>query len=333
MARKLTNLKVDMISLVKNPANGEKVTIFKSADHPAEADTVETTTPAATAVEETPAEEVAKASAETESQEVTPSAPAVDDTAKKGVMKSVKEFLSNLFGEPVEVHKAQDIDDSMDWSSFNSMISNPRRNTFKACYVLEDVLSEIFWNDTIENGKELIAQNIDEFKAYVMKILDGPVDVAKTQFAEAFTSKENLGMEEDDMTAEQIAKAVSDALAPVTKSVEDLLAKVDTIAKSEETPATEGAEATPAAEGAETPAAEGTETPAEGGEGAVAKSVTPEDVAEVIKSALEPVVKSVGELTDKVQALENVRPVSKSAEVSGVSKSAGTVDEWPELTL
>lgn len=331
MARKLTNLKVDMISLVKNPANGEKVTIFKSADHPAETAEAE-----ATLATETPAvDEVVKSTEEvdnTESQEVTPSAPVVDETSKKGVMKSVKDFLSNLFGEPVEVHKAQDIDDSMDWTSFNSMISNPRRNTFKACYVLEDCLSEIFWDDTIENGKELIAQNIDEFKAYVMKILDGPIDVAKSQFAEAFTSKENLGTEEDDMTAEQIAKAVSDALAPVTKSVEALMAKVETITKSEETPA-EVAEA-PAAEEAEAPTEDAATTEdATPAADEVEKSMSAEDVAAVVKSALEPVMKSVSDLTAKVESLENVRPVSKSAEVSGVSKSAATADEWPELTF
>lgn len=293
MGRQLTNTSVDFISLVKKGANGEKVTVFKSAE-----------------LTEDLTEELNNATNQEtiEKSEDTETMTKEEVTTMKGFFKMVKEFFG---GTKTDIEKSQDLP-SPDYTSFNSVITNQKKNVSQAIWTLQDVIWEIYWNDSIENGKELILKNIDEFRNYVAEILTSPVEVQK----EAFTKIEK---EEFEVKKEDLQALLNETLAPVTKAVNDLTEKVQKMEKSEEAGTAEETKVEKSEE-------EATETKTE-----VQKeeTLTSEVVKGLLAEVLTPISKSLEGISSRVEALEQVRGISKAAEATEIEKA--DTDLWQGL--
>lgn len=308
----LKNVVVDALSLVKRGANGEPLQIYKSADPNDRPD--KTPVKKAEATKTTEPEVTEKA----QTEETNNTAESMDEAIQKSTHKALKDLFAPILKAftPDIVEKAADIDNHVDYTSFLSRISNPEMRLDDALDQLTYTVWNIFWDDSITNGKELILKNIDDFKVYVEKVLNGDRSLQSI-----FFEKGDL----EEMKKEDVTSAVTEALAPLAKSIGDLADKVTVLEKSatEEVPAE--AEA-PAAATAEDTTVEKS-----------AEKTEASDLAAIVKSAIEasmqPISKSVKELTDRVATIETLKGVSKSAEVTEVKKSDGVADEWPEFNL
>lgn len=226
MGRRLTNVEVDFISLVKKGANKQPITIFKSADY------------------EEPNHEVKGLTVEGTLE-------SGEEIGKSEETKSIIKFfnvLKNFFGggEKEAVVKAADINTEVDYKSFNSVINSVRKNIYNACWTLQDTIDAIFWDDKITNGKELILKNIEEFKTYIEGILNSETSVQKDFFRkDSDRAKEAIEVLKSitDGLNETILKSkrgvdetvnreeIQALLEPITKSIEDLSNKVDSLTK------------------------------------------------------------------------------------------------------
>jgi hypothetical protein len=183
--------------------------------------------------------------------------------------------------------------------------------------MLESVISEIVWDNQPE-GKARIAQAIDEFKAYVLGVLDKPEEVTKSFFAK----KEEIKKEDNtDMNAEDV-KAL---LEPITKSLEGLSTKVDAL--TEKTAVVEKAvdDKTDAVVKKSEEAADAKVTE-------VAKQATEGDtkVLEALNSFKDEIVKSLEGISERVQTIEQHRGLS--GQVPGAQEIKKSEDgDWPIL--
>ncbi len=296
MGGKLTDVDVQFISLVKKGANKQPITIYKSAsdiDSLAEPNT----------------EPVVKE--EAISQE------------EVGILKSLVSAIRNVLpGKKETVAKSQDINNQMDYTSFLSRINNPERNFDTAISALQSAVWNIFWDSSIEDGKTLILQNIDQFKSYVESLLNAPVDIQKAFFKKADEGSSGGENKEggEDMTTEELSKA----LEPIAKAMEGINGRLDTIEKkvNEEVPAqvekAEGKVDEVAGEVKKTE--EKTEE--------VKKSA--DDLKDTITKSLETITKSLEGIDTRLSTLENVKGISKGLEGQEISKSndpwAGVLD-------
>lgn len=315
----LKDVVVDAISLVKRGANGEEIKIYKSADSVDSADSSEipdespevTPTEDKTTGEATTSEN--QPSAEQSPENVTKTEDQYENKILSVLRKVFAPFLSDASPEPETVQKAQDIDNSVEWTSFSSRITDPEMTVLRAMDILNSVLLNIFWDDSITNGKELILSSIEEFKQYVKGVLDSPREVQKSAFTKGA---------EEDLNKEEMAALIKEALNPVNQTLSELSAKVEEFKKADEAAATE-----------EQP--EATEEQPEATETQVQKSV--EDPADLVKAAikeaLEPITKSLGTLGDRISTIEKTRGLPKGSPADAVQKSTEVVDEWPAIKL
>lgn len=319
---KLTDVVVDAISIVKAGANREPIQIYKAAD--GQSQPVEIT-PEATPAEQTPAEET-PAPASTEPTE-TPKPEATTPVTKAKDLKALFEPFAKAMGFTV-TEKSRDIDNDVVWESFSSRMNRPSTQISDALYTLNDCLWDIFWNDQIDNGRELILQNIDEFKAFVTQVLDSNKE-RQNQF---FTKGET------EVTKTEVQEIITAALEPAMKSVEDLGKKIEALGKEDTASAATTTETTAATttevntEETEAPAATTTEATTAATE-PVQKS---DEFAATLKAALAemlaPITKSIEEVSSRVETVENTRGLSNGLQPSSAI-TKGAVDEWPEINI
>jgi flagellar hook-basal body complex protein FliE len=195
-------------------------------------------------------------------------------------------------------------------------MNNPEARFDYAVDQLRYAVWNIFWNDNLTNGKELILQNIDDFKRYIEGIFDNTVEVQKQFFEKGA---------EEDMQKDEFSEVVKAALEPVTQALTDLTEKVSKMEQANVTPADPAVE-TPATAAA----AEGTEDVTKS-----AEETKEPDIAEIVKSvineAISPISKSIGELTTRVEKVESVKGVSKGLEPD--SKVEKAADPWADLHI
>jgi len=300
----LRDVRVELISLVNQGANGEPIQIYKSADATVAGEPEDTATMGeATAQEPETTEDVAKAE-----ETVTDQAPSIEEA----VAKESKNFLAKMFRPLLEglglietqVEKAADINNDIDYASFTSMLNNPEYRFQEAIDMLRWSILEIFWDQKITNGRERILQNIDDFRSYIEKILSEDVVIQKQYFEKGA----------ENVKRKDVQAMLSEALSPVTKSLEDLSAKLETLEKTAQTAEPENKE----------PEAE------------VQKSAAPSEI-EVLKSvvaeALTPIVKSLEDVSERITIMENMRGLAKSAADVSTKKVEKEDDPWPEINF
>ena len=297
----LKDVVVDAISLVSAGANGEPIQIYKAAD----------------GVSETLKEEPAATIEGT--LETTLVGEDIAGAVEKGTHKALRDLFSPLIKslgfKPTE--KSQDIDNSIEYTSFTSRMTQPSTRLSEALYTLRWCIDEVFWDSSIENGKEIILQNIDEFKAFVIGVLDSNAERKSIFFEKGDT----------EMTKDDVQGMIKETLEPTLKALELLAEQIATVEKA-------------AAEELETPA-EGTPaegTPAEGAPVEKADQLDTDAVIAAVKSAMgeaiTPISKSVEELTERLGTLENMRGLSKGSQVTAPAAIAKSVnDEWPGLVI
>lgn len=312
----LKNVVVDAVSLVKAGANGEPIQIYKSAEPPTE-------TPA-----DNPAEPATPSEAKVEKAEEPQGTEPADETQtpesiEKQVEAKATSMLKDLFAPIIKaftgkdaVQKASDIDNSFDPQSFVSRMTQPEERLDYALYQLMYTFWSIFWDSSCENGKELILKNIDDFKEYVVKVLEGPREVAETFFEKG---------DETMLKKEDVSAAMAEAVAPLAKGLEELNTKLSAVEKTDTNVTPEGQEAAPA-EGSETPAT--TEKSAEDKD---------QEQLNLFKSAmaevLAPLAKSLGDLAGRVETVEKTKGISKSAGDPTTPVEKGAADEWPDIHI
>jgi uncharacterized protein YoxC len=308
--RKLTNLDVQYISLVKKGANGEKVTIYKSADF------------------QDP--DVAEVKLPEESLDVTITKE--DMSIIEKTFAKIKKFMVGGEKEDVVVEKAKDIDTSVDYLSFSSRMSDIHENWYNACSTLRYVGNSVFWSDE-SNGKELVLKAIDEFKAHVKTLLADkvkkedtasyftepkePVVVAKTDTLEALKTIRD-GLNDSINSLENLEKGVDEQvkkedfeqmLSPIVKSIEGLTAKVEGLEKDV---ADEVEDVKKTAE--------------EVGEKAEKTAEETKDLVAEFAKSLEPIVKSLEGISERLTNIEETRQISKQGDETQVEK--GDDDDW-----
>lgn len=246
----------------------------------------------------------------------------------EGSLSIIEKFVENmrgLFGSgPVKVEKAKDLNTDVDYSSFTSRIKSIRGNISNAINALDNTMWEIYWNDQIENGKELILQNIDEFKNYVMEVLNGGVEIQKSFFLVENRTKvggEIIAKEADaDMKAEDIQKLFE----PIAKQLDEIGGRLETVEKKmTETAGTE-AQVEKATEQIVK-----TEEKVDAVQAQVEKAAEKAVEVDVIKAALEAgiaqIEKSIGGLSDRIATVEQARGLSAQVHGTEVKKS---MDPW-----
>lgn len=275
----LKDVDVGLISLVHKGANGEPIKLYKSDEHVEPGEPAVTTEPAAKV------EEVAK----------------TEEATATSLLAKIKEFLGI---SPVK--KSQDLDVHIDYSSFTSRINDKSARLDDAVNTLLFTIWDIFWDNTIEDGKGLILKNIDEFKAYVEGVLNS-TEVQKSQ--DFFKKNEEV----DNVNKEEIQKMIGEAVSPLSEAITQLGAKLEgpttepDVEKSDES----GENKEPETNQAETTAED---------------SLTKEDLSSLLKEALEPLAKSIGGVAERVETLEQVRGLSKSSNKE--TKVAKSEDPW-----
>lgn len=305
---------VKAISLVKAGANEEPIQIYKSADLAA---TTPETPPVVTA--EAPIIPVAVASktlevnqpvVEKSTEEVAKS----EDVQENKIMAAIRKVLASVFGAPapVVVNKAQDIDNSVEWTSFASRMTDPEIKAYRAIDILYSVLSEIFWRDDIENGKELIETAMAEFTSYIKGVLNSPREIQKAKFEK--------GDDVTMLTKEALTSLLKEAVGPMEATVKELNTKIEQLQKAGVTPETPPVVEVPVVV---TPL---TTEP-------VQKSAE-EDPTVAFKAALkevmDPINTTVTALKNRLDTFENMRGLPNGSH-SEVARKDETADLWPAV--
>lgn len=235
--------------------------------------------------------------------------------------------MRNIFGTgKVEVAKAKDINTDVDYTSFTSRINSIRGNISNAISALDMTMWEIFWNDQIDNGKEIILQNIDDFKAYVVEVLGQPAEVQKSFFLVSNRAKEEgeiiIKEADSEMKAEDIAKMFE----PITKQLTDFGNKLATIEKQVGEGGTKVEEAVQQV----TKTGEKVEEVQTQVEKTEDKAKEVDVVKQALESGFADIKKSMDELSGRLATVENARGIGNGAQGTQVEKSA---DEWPQLNF
>jgi hypothetical protein len=320
VANKLSDLQVNEVSLVKSGAIGEKFTIIKSAD------------PVSTI-------------------------PENQNVEKTGLLGEIKKAITGFFDK---------ISKKKSFTNFKDAIAEKEvKNTFyEAFWILDDIVWNIFNDDLIIDKVSAVAAAITDFKEYiiaqlstdsgvtkmkevqksyrelqkvekvgkkvssarlaqlknVIDIVSSIVSDAESEGTEMTTVMDGGGGEVskstkggEKMTPEDIQKALEAALGPVVNSISDIAAKVT---KMEE--ARKEAPVDPAA----TPAAATTTDPV-----VKENSITAEQITDIVNKSVQPIAKSIDEISGRVKKLEET-PFPSNAIPAGASPVGKSV-KWP----
>lgn len=167
--------------------------------------------------------------------------------------------------------------------------------------IAEDVLTKEDIVKAIGTPPEQISKAGKKISAGNLKHVDDAI-AALTELKNKTAPVQEEPEEDDDLKAEDIAKAVTAAMAPIAKQVEGLTAEIAELKKEE------GVEA---------------EQPA----GGTAPATTPEETAitDAIAKALAPLSEQMQTLAADVQLVKNSRGASAQGDEEEISKSEGAV--------
>lgn len=217
-----------------------------------------------------------------------------DETVEKGLLQSIAKALARIVKGDVKDKYERNKKQNDFWNAWNAFESTIRRYNWQ---------TDRF---EFESDPEAAREAIQDFAEILQEIL-GASDIAKAigkppeQIAKAGRKISAARMEklkeahntltdilaevedkeDEDVKAEDIEKAVTAALTPITKQLQDLKTEVAELKKEE------GGEAAANLEAPVNPAADA--------------------VTEAIQKALEPITKQVGELAADVQLVKNSR--------------------------
>lgn len=206
-----------------------------------------------------------------------------------------------------EFWAAQDALNSVlfNWDSYNSGMETDAETIREALQdfvdIAEDVLTKEDIVKAIGTPPEQIAKAGKKISAGNLKHIDDAI-AALTELKNKTAPVQEEPEEEDDLKAEDIAKAVTAAMAPIAKQVEGLTAEIAELKKEE------GVEG---------------ETPA----GSAAPAATAEETAitDAIAKALAPLSEQMQALATDVQLVKNSRGASAQGEEEEISKSESSV--------
>ncbi|MEK4195991.1 XkdF-like putative serine protease domain-containing protein [Paenibacillus sp. FSL L8-0323] len=206
-----------------------------------------------------------------------------------------------------EFWAAQDALNSVlfNWDSYNSGMETDSETIREALQdfvdIAEDVLTKEDIVKAIGTPPEQIAKAGKKISAGNLKHVDDAI-AALTELKNKTAPVEEELEEDDDLKAEDIAKAVTAAMAPIAKQVEVLTVEISELKKEE------GVEGEQAAGGA-------------------APSVTAEETAitDAIAKALAPLSQQMQTLAADVQLVKNSRGASTQGDEDEISKSEGAV--------
>lgn len=167
--------------------------------------------------------------------------------------------------------------------------------------IAQDVLTKEDIVKAIGTPSEQIAKAGKKISAGNLKHVDDAI-AALTELKNKTAPQEKEPEEDDDLKAEDIAKAVTAAMAPIAKQVEGLTAEIAVLKKEE------GVDG---------------EQPA----GVAAPVTTAEETAitDAIAKALEPLSQQMQTLAADVQLVKNSRGASAQGDEEEISKSEGAV--------
>jgi hypothetical protein len=206
-----------------------------------------------------------------------------------------------------EFWAAQDALNSVlfNWDSYNSGMETDAETIREALQdfvdIAEDVLTKEDIVKAIGTPPEQIAKAGKKISAGNLKHVDDAI-TALTELKNKTAPVEGESEEDVDLKAEDIAKAVTAALAPIAKQVEGLTSEIAELKKEE------GVEG---------------DQPA----GSVASTTTAEEntITDAIAKALAPLSEQMQTLAADVQLVKNSRGASAQGEQEEISKSEGAV--------
>ncbi|NGQ95019.1 terminase [Brevibacillus sp. SYP-B805] len=244
------------------------------------------------------------------------------ESVEKGLLHAIKKVLQEFFPGT----KLTPIEKAV--QSFKSRIAarDIRDKWYDAQWAFTDTMWEILNAPEITDKAEAIGETIDEYKTVAVALAaqwptEGEVIGKSEDFQERVEAVRKAGKvlssanlqavedaiaaltalrdkakpkEEDDVKAEDIEKAVSAALSPITKQLQDLQTEVAELKKAEG-----------AGDGANN-----------GGTDPAAEAVT-----QAVQKALEPIVKQVENLSADVQLMKNARAASQQPGDTTITKS------------
>jgi len=206
-----------------------------------------------------------------------------------------------------EFWAAQDALNSVlfNWDSYNSGMETDAKTIREALQDFVDIAQSVLIQDDIikaigtppatiaKAGKKISANNLKHINDAIATL---------TELKNKTAPVEEDPKEEDDLKAEDIAKAVTAALAPIAKQVEGLTSEIAGLKKEE--------------------GVEGDQTA-----GGIAPAVSAEETAitDAIAKALAPLSEQMQTLTADVQLVKNSRGASAQGDEEEISKSEGAV--------
>ncbi|WP_449602990.1 XkdF-like putative serine protease domain-containing protein [Paenibacillus sp. Marseille-Q9583] len=206
-----------------------------------------------------------------------------------------------------EFWAAQDALNSVlfNWDSYNSGMETDAVTIREALQDFVDIAQSVLIQDDIVKAigtpPEQIAKAGKKISAGNLKHVDDAI-AALNELKNKTAPKEEEPEEDDDLKAEDIAKAVTAAMAPIAKQVEGLTAEIADLKKEE------GFEGDQAAGGA-APSAIAEETA----------------ITDAIAKALAPLSQQMQTLAADVQLVKNSRGASAQGDEEEISKSEGAV--------
>ncbi|MCM3560598.1 XkdF-like putative serine protease domain-containing protein [Brevibacillus borstelensis] len=244
-------------------------------------------------------EKISKASSDTD-----------DETVEKGLLHAIKKALQDLLPstKPSPITKAV--------QSFKSRIAarDVRDKWYDSQWAFTDTMREILDDPEITDKAEAIGKTIAEYKTVAVALADQwPTDneiVKSDDYPERLEAVRKAGRvlssanlqavdealaalsalrekakpkEDDDVKAEDIQKAVTAAMSPITKQLNDLQAEVAELKKAEDGGGAGGQQTDPASDA----------------------------LTDAITKALEPLSKQVESLGQEVQFIKNARGASQ----------------------
>ncbi|MFD5020233.1 XkdF-like putative serine protease domain-containing protein [Paenibacillus sp. NPDC058367] len=206
-----------------------------------------------------------------------------------------------------EFWAAQDALNSVlfNWDSYNSGMETDAETIREALQDFVDIAEDVLTKEDIVKAigapPESIAKAGKKISAGNLKHVDDAI-AALNELKNKTAPVEEESEEDDDLKAEDIAKAVTAALAPIAKQVEGLTSEIAELKKEE---SVEG------------------DQPA----GGVAPAATTEEAAitDAIAKALAPLSQQMQTLAADVQLVKNSRGASAQGDEEEISKSEGAV--------
>ncbi|MEK3966297.1 XkdF-like putative serine protease domain-containing protein [Paenibacillus sp. FSL H7-0323] len=206
-----------------------------------------------------------------------------------------------------EFWAAQDALNSVlfNWDSYNSGMETDAVTIREALQDFVDIAEDVLTKEDIVKAigapPETIAKAGKKISAGNLKHVDDAI-AALTELKNKTAPVEEDPKGEDDLKAEDIAKAVTAALAPIAKQVEGLTSEIAELKKEEGV-------------GGDQPA------------GGAASTATAEETAitDAIAKALEPLSQQMQTLAADVQLVKNSRGASAQGDEEEISKSEGAV--------